>query len=160
MIGIAQFSFTLGDILWAYYDISLQEASFSFLTDIPYLLYYPLFLIGILLLPSMSLNPSERIKMLLDSGIVLIAAVIGFWSLIIAPTIEENAGADAMTLFLAVAYPVMDLVLFFALIEFLFRRLNSQERAPLLLLGAYVLIQIAADSIYMREVVGGDLCLW
>ena len=155
MLGIAQFSFTLGDILWGYYDISLQEAPFSSLTDIPYLLFYPLFLIGILFLPSISLNPSERIKMLLDSGIVLIAAVIGFWSLIIAPSIEENAGADAMTLFLTVAYPVMDLVLLFALIDLLFRRLNNQERAPLLLLGAYVLIQIAADSIFMREVLAG-----
>ena len=48
---------------------------------------------------------------MLDEGIVVIASVMIFWVLLIAPTIESNAGADTFTQHLSVAYPVMDLML-------------------------------------------------
>ena len=69
---------------------------------------------------------------MLDEGIVVIASAMIFWALSIAPTIVSNAGTDIGTQILSVAYPVMDLMLLFALIELLFRRIRSKAR-PILL---------------------------
>jgi hypothetical protein len=111
LLFVSEFSFFLGDVFFAYYDILLEQSTSPSLADIFYLLSYPLFLSGALLLPSEDFRPSERIKLLLDTGIVLISSILIYWSLFIAPTIEQNLGADAVTVFLAVAYPIGDLIL-------------------------------------------------
>jgi PAS domain S-box-containing protein len=151
MLAIAQLSFTIGDAIWAYYEIVLQESPFPSPADIPYLFFYPLFLVGILLLPAAKIKPNERIKLLLDTGIILISSVLIFWSVIIAPTIEQAIEEDRLTLVLSVAYPVVDLVLMFAVAELLFRRINNPDRRALLLLAAFAFLQIIIDAIYMRQ---------
>ena len=155
MIAIAQLSFAMGDFIWAYYEIVLQESPFPSPADALYLLYYPLFLVGILLLPAISIKPNERIKLLLDSGIILISSVLFFWSVIIAPTIEQAIGEDPLTIVLSVAYPVVDLVLMLAIAELLFRRMNYPDKRALLLLAAFAFLQIILDAIYMRQNLDG-----
>ena len=116
-----------------------------------FLAQYPIFAIGILLLPRVPLTSSEKLKVFLDTGIVMIAAVILFWVLLIAPTIESNKGADAYTLTLSVAYPVMDLLLLFALIELLFRRIKSIPLGPILLLIIGTTVMIGTDFFFFGQ---------
>ncbi len=118
---------TLGDILWMYTEVVLHQEPLFSLADGPFLAQYPVFITGILLLPSISLTSNERLKVMLDEGIVVIASAMIFWALSIAPTIVSNAGTDIGTQILSVAYPVMDLMLLFALIELLFRRIESRR---------------------------------
>ena len=93
VLALAMISHAIGDIIWTFYELILHQSPFPSLADVPYLMQYPLFIIGILLLPSISLTSSERLKVMLDEGIVVIASVMLFWALLIAPTIEYNAGA-------------------------------------------------------------------
>jgi hypothetical protein len=116
MMALSRLSFTIGDGIWAYTELVLHESPFPSLADYFYILSYPLFLFGILILPSIKFTSSERLKMVLDTGIVMISAVLVFWSLIIAPTIQDSADVDVLTLMLSVAYPVMDLILLFAVL--------------------------------------------
>lgn len=155
LLFVAELSFILGDVFFAYYDLILKQSPSSSLADIFYLLFYPLFLSGALLLPSTDFKPSERIKLLLDTGIVLISSIIIYWSLFIAPTIEQNIGADPLTMFLAVAYPIGDLILLFALVELLFRRHKNPGADPMLFLGLFCAVNIFADAIYMSESLAG-----
>ena len=154
MLCASQFIYFLGDVSFAYYDL-LFERSTQTIADIFYLLFYPLFIFGILLLPSANFKPSERIKLLLDTGIVLISSVLIYWSLLIAPTIEQNLGADTLTMFLAVAYLIGDVILLFALVELLFRSGRISGSDPLLFLGLFCVTNIFADAIYMRESLAG-----
>ncbi len=151
LLFVSQFSFFLGDAFFSYYDIVLEQSPSPTFADIFYLLAYPLFLAGVLLLPSADFKPSERIKLLLDTGIVLISSILIYWSLFIAPVIEQNIGADAMTMFLAVAYPIGDLIQLFALVELLFRRHRNPGADPLLFLGLFCAGNIFADAIYMGQ---------
>jgi len=151
LLFISQFSFFLGDIFFAYYDLLTEQSTSPSLADVFYLLAYPLFLSGALLLPSADFKPSERIKLLLDTGIVLISSILIYWALFIAPIIEQNLNADALTIFLAVAYPIGDLILLFALVELLFRRYKNPGTDPLLFLGLFCAANIFADAIYMGE---------
>ncbi|TFH50364.1 MAG: hypothetical protein E4G89_03500 [Methanothrix sp.] len=113
MIFFGQLCFVLGDIIWAYIETVQLESPFPSLADIPYLMMFPLIMIGILFLPSAVVSLRERITMALDTSIVIITSILVFWSLIIEPTISENSQADPLTLALSVAYPVLDLILLF-----------------------------------------------
>ncbi len=155
LLFISQFSFFLGDVLFSYYDLVLEQSTSSTFADLFYLLAYPLFLAGVLSLPSADFKPSERIKLLLDTGIVLISSILIYWSLFIAPTIEQNLGADALTMFLAVAYPIGDLIQLFALVELLFRRRRNPGADPLIFLGLFCAGNIFADALYMGQSMAG-----
>ena len=142
---------TLGDIMWLITEVVFHQAPLFSLADGPFLAQYPLYIAGILLLPSISLTSGERLKVMLDEGIVIIASVMIFWVLMIAPTIESNAGADIGTQILSVAYPVMDLMLLFALIELLFRRVKSRRLGPVMLLIIGTTVMIGTDFLYTSQ---------
>jgi signal transduction histidine kinase/DNA-binding response OmpR family regulator len=155
VLAIAQFSYVFGDTIWAYYELVLHESPFPSIADGPYILRYLLFLVGIFILPAVPISSRERIKLLLDTGIVTIASILLFWTLIIAPTIEQSANADNLTLILSVAYPVMDLMLLFALIDLLLRRLGFPGQRALLFLAAGTTLLIVSDSIFNRQSLDG-----
>jgi len=155
VIAFAQALYTIGDIIWFVLEVGLHESPFPSLADGPYLAFFPIFALGIFLLPKVPLTYSEKLKILLDTGIVMIASIILFWVLLIAPTIESNAQADTLTLTLSVAYPVADLLLLFALIELLLRRIRSVSSIPILLLVASVAFMIATDFVFMSQSLQG-----
>ncbi|VVB71669.1 Methyl sulfide methyltransferase-associated sensor [uncultured archaeon] len=162
LLFFSQLSYSVGDGIWTYLEVVLHQSPSPSIGDVFFLMAYPFFLAGAMALPSAHFSPRERIKLLLDTSIVLIASIIIYWSLIIGPTIEENSGADVFTMFLAVAYPVMDLVLLFALIELVFRRQGISGFKPFFFLGGFCAASIITDAIYMRgslanTYVSGDL---
>lgn len=155
MMAISRLSFTIGDGIWAYTELVLHESPFPSLADYFYILSYPLFLFGILILPSIKFTSSERLKMMLDTGIVMISAVLVFWSLIIAPTIQESVDVDALTLMLSVAYPVMDLILLFAVLELIFKRIYRRDQNSLLFLASGITSLIVTDALFFQQTLEG-----
>ena len=155
ILAIAQLSYALGDTIYAYYEIVLNESPYPSLADGPYLLRYILFIIGILILPSVRISSRERLKIVLDMAIVMIASLLLFWTLIIAPTIEQNIDADLLTLVLSVAYPVMDLMMLFALADLLFRRLEFSTQRAITLIAASTFFLVFADSVFNIEQLNG-----
>lgn len=142
---------TVGDIIWTITEVVYHQAPFPSLADGWFLAQYPILAIGIFLLPRMSLTSSEKLKILLDMGVVTIASVILFWFLLIDPIIESIAGSDAYTLTLTVAYPVMDMLLLFALVELLFRRTEHMQLGPILLLATGTAVMIGTDLIFFSQ---------
>jgi|GEM_PF-2894253 len=151
ILAIAQLSYTLGDTLWAITELVYHQSPFPSPADGLYLAFYPLFALGILLLPAKSMTSGEKIKIFLDTGIVMIASVLAFWALLIAPTIASNEGADLLTVVLAVTYPVMDLLLIFTLTVVLFRGHNRAGIGPMVLLTAAMVLVIFLDIAFMRQ---------
>lgn len=151
VLALAQFTHAIGDTIWTITEVVLHQSPFPSLADGPDLAYYPIFALGILLLPRVPLTSSEKLKVFLDTGIVMIASAILFWVLLIAPTIQSNAEADTLTATLAVAYPVMDLVLLFGLIEMLFRRIKSTGLGPMMILVTGIAVLITTDSVFMSQ---------
>jgi hypothetical protein len=106
-------------------------------------------------LPTAVIKENERLKILLNSGIVLISAILVFWLLIIAPTIEMSYEEDFLTLVIALAYPVMDLVMLFAVVELVSRRISHFEERALILLAAFAFSLIIIDLIFLRQFLEG-----
>ena len=153
-LGLAQLAFTLGDVIWEVIKLGLHQGPFLSVANVPYLIYYPIFATGILLLPAASLNHWERRKLFLDMGIIMVSAALIFWVFLLEPAFEANR-EDMLTLALTLAYPVMDFVLLFALMDLLFRRISSVSREALLLLSSGVAVLILTDSVYMGQILQG-----
>lgn len=153
-LGLAQLIFTLGDVIWEVIKLGLHQDPFLSVANVPYLMYYPLFATGIFLLPGASLNHWERRKLFLDIGIIMVSAGLLFWVFSIEPAFEANR-ENMLTLVLTLAYPVMDFVLFFSLMDLIFRRISSANREALLLLSSGVAVMILTDSVYTSQILQG-----
>lgn len=146
-LAAAQISYTIGEVIYTVIEVGLDQYIFPSLADVFYLLFYPLFAIGIILLPKEPLPPRERLEILLDAGIVIVAATSVFWVFLITPAVALNSN-ETLELAVSIAYPIMDLVLFFALMELIFRRLTTTGRGPLILLALSIAVSIITDVIF------------
>jgi len=155
MIFAAAFLFnTLGDFTWSVIELVYHQDPFPSAADIGYLMFYPLFALGIFILPQVPFSPQEKIKVLLDAATVVVSVTLVFWILLIAPiyiSIEVLNQESAVLL----AYPIMDLLLFFALVELLFRKLDSNEQGPIILLALSNATLILTDAIFCVQVQQG-----
>jgi PAS domain S-box-containing protein len=147
VIAAAMFFNTLGDLSWSMMEFVLHQYPFPSIADIGYLMFYPLFSLGIFLLPDASLSSREKIKILLDAAIVIVSVALVFWVLLIAPIVIPIEALDWRSA-VSLAYPVMDLILFIALIELLFRKLASRRQGPIIILALGCAILILTDAIF------------
>src|SRR5689334_7639754 len=74
VLGLAVAAQTLGDTTWFYLEVILQQQPFPSLADGFFLAFYPLTLLGLLMLPSAPLKSTERLRLLLDLAIIMITA--------------------------------------------------------------------------------------
>ncbi|MGB5099082.1 MAG: ATP-binding protein, partial [Methanothrix sp.] len=155
MLAIAVLTYTIGNAFWAYTEIILHESPFPSVSDYFYIIFYPLFLLAVLFLPSLKFASGERLKMTLDTGIVMVAAILIFWSLIIGPTIQQHESADSLTMTLSVAYPIMDLILLFVVLELLFKKFYMMGSSPLLFLAGGISSLIVTDAVFFRQTIEG-----
>ncbi len=147
IIAVAMLFNTLGDLSWSVIELVLHQNPFPSVADIGYLMFYPLFALGIFLLPDVSFSSQEKIKILLDGAIVILSVALVFWVLLIAPIVISIEALNLESV-VSLAYPVMDLLLFIALIELLFRKLASHGKTPIIFLALSIAILILADAIF------------
>jgi diguanylate cyclase (GGDEF)-like protein len=155
ILAIAQFSFALGDILWAVIELGLKSSPFPSIADGPHLLFYPLFLAGITIMPSKRLNLTEWLKRCLDLSIVMIAASLGFWIFLIGPIIGPENTTSFLEKFLTAAYPVGDLILLLALLLIIYYRSEKFILGSIWILALGLIVMIITDSLYSHQVLAG-----
>ncbi len=154
LLAVAHVSWLIGDILWAVLELGLEISPFPSIADLFYLLYYPLFIAGALLIPMRRLNGGEWLRLSLDMGIVTLASMLLFWYFWIGPLVETG-GSDVMTMALSVAYPVADFLLITALFFVLSRKSEYQPAGPIWLLAAGVGLQVLTDAIFGYQSTAG-----
>lgn len=147
LMAAAMFSATLAEVTWGVLETSQGTPPFPSLADTFYLMFYPLFTLGILLMPVALQSPGERFTRLLDTAIVMIAASLIIWSFLISPNMDANI-ADRMTLALSTIYPVADLLLLFAIVQIIFQTIPINIQGPLIALAISCVILIIADSFF------------
>ena len=154
-IALAMLLSFAADAIWAILEVGLQQSPFPSIADFFYLAFYPVFLVGVLLLLNKPATRSERINTILDMSIIMVAAILGFWNLLIGPIVLANAGQPMLEQVLLTAYPVGNLVLFGALLAIIYTRTGEETATPLLLLGGSILVLIITDVIYSHQTLVG-----
>jgi diguanylate cyclase (GGDEF)-like protein len=151
ILAFAQFSFTLGDILWGIIELGLKNNPFPSIADGPYLLFYPLFCLGVSVFPSKRFSTNEWIKNSLNICIIMVAAVLAYWTFLFDPLIQKEVGVSTLEFIITFAYPAGDLILLFAILGIIYYRSEQIIKGPMYLLGSSMLFMIVADSIFSYQ---------
>ncbi|GAA2576663.1 hypothetical protein GCM10010435_61000 [Winogradskya consettensis] len=114
-------------------------------SDYLYLAAIPFVVAGLLLLPAARRDRGDRLKLLIDSLIIVAGACMALWYLEIGPMLQYP-GADPAVIAFSTAVPVLDLLLVFALIILLLRR--PEAGAAVSLLSGSMALKVVADSTY------------
>ena len=130
ILALAQFAYMLGDAIWMVLEVFLHQEPFPSLADGFYIAYYPLFLLGILLLPAYRRTRMEWVKTSLDLAIVLLAASLTFWNFLLGPLVSLGGEESLLTDLLSLAYPVGDLLLLWAVLVVIYRQGQDQDPRP------------------------------
>jgi diguanylate cyclase (GGDEF)-like protein len=148
ILALAQFAYVLGDATWMVLEVFLHQEPFPSLADGFYIAYYPLFLLGILLLPAYRLTRMEWVKTSLDLAIVLLAASLTFWNFLLGPLVSLGGEDTILAELLTLAYPVGDLLLLWAVLVVIYRQAQDQDPRPLLLITLSASVMFVADYFY------------
>ena len=153
LMGVA-FSFTaLGDITWAILELVFSTNPFPSVADIFYLAFYPLFALGIYFMPRDKFSSSDRYKIILEMGIILLTVGLLLWVFLISPNLTSQE--EFLNIFISVIYIVFDFVLLFALIRLLYSKFKEEYYGPLILIGLGMIALIITDYIYYLQTLQG-----
>jgi len=125
-IGLAYLSFAIGDILSHIFNIPVAGKPFSILVNLFYIIFYPLFFMGIVNFPFASMSKKQRINLFLELAVILLSMGIILWNLFVKPYIKEGKLSSLITV-LIVAAPVCDAALLWFILK-----LNFKKKSPLL----------------------------
>ena len=151
-ITFAFLCYTVGDIIWAILELGIHINPFPSLADAFYLIFYPLFAIGIYYLPRFSFTGKEKIKIFIDMGIIVLTVGIIFWTFIIIPTLSSQQYSFAN--FISASYIIGDFILIFVLLRGIYSEFD-ENFVPILFLSMGILFMIVTDSIYAIQTLQG-----
>ncbi len=150
-MGLAMVFYSLGDFSWMSLELILQRAPVPSLNEGLYLAYYPLFLVGVILLSRKSANWAEGVNKILDVSTILAAAVLGYWNLMPHSFLGSGGALPSLQRLILLAYPVGDLVLLGALLFLIFGDSDVRDLRWLHVLTTGIALMILADTIYSYQ---------
>jgi uncharacterized membrane-anchored protein YhcB (DUF1043 family) len=149
-LGAAAFSYSLGQLVWTWYDMMFAPSQLPFPADYDpfYLLVYPLSWIGVAFLIPRNTSAAGRVRLLLDAGTAVASSVAVFWYFILGPTIAGLSGSTSAKV-VGLAYPIGDLSLCVAAALLLFGPSGATALRPALSRLTLGMILLAVtDSLY------------
>ena len=154
-LTFAVISSVVGSILWAVSSVYYNQNPSNSLADIFYLLFFPLFLIGILIFPSSNTTPRQRFKRYFDILIIMFSIALVLWIFFITPALQ-NYNGDITSLLFKITYVIGGFLLLFALLELLFSRIKPDMYAPSLLLIGGISVLIVTDCLFTYQTIHGS----
>lgn len=117
IISAAFLLYWMGDVVWTIEE-NVGTAPFPGFADIAYVLFYPMLLWGVLAFPQGPRSGTDRTKLWLDTGTVVVGAGMILWYFALGP-IARDSGSNLLESAVSLAYPVGDLVIIFAVTRIL-----------------------------------------
>jgi diguanylate cyclase (GGDEF)-like protein len=147
LIALALLAGSVGDLIWAAYDLVLGRDPFPpSPADLFYLLSYGLLVAGLLRLPYAPLRPEQRQLLTLDVALVMLACGVFLWHFVLAGLVRQGAGGVAGLL--TVTYPLGDLLILAVLVGMLQQAVQGVGRRILALLALGISLTIGADLLF------------
>jgi diguanylate cyclase (GGDEF)-like protein/PAS domain S-box-containing protein len=143
VIFVAMLVYAAGDGLYAWFDLMAGGASSPSLADVAYVAYYPIIGAALLLFPSVAASPGERLRLTLDSSIVLVGGVMVLWPTLLEPALQ-TLSPNPLGAALSLGYPIGDLILLFGVAALALRRpVGIDPRALMALVGGLLFMFVA-----------------
>ena len=153
ILTIAVLTSVVGNILWGILVLTNQNPS-NTLANILYLIFFPIFLIGIVVLPSLYSTKRQRFKRYFDIIIILFSISLALWIFLIVPAFQHYNG-DFTALIFDLMYIFGGFLLVLAMLDLLFNRIYREMYAPFLIILAGVLVLIITECVYVYQTIHG-----
>ncbi|MGH2480661.1 MAG: hypothetical protein ACRDHW_13485, partial [Ktedonobacteraceae bacterium] len=152
LLGIALAFFALSILYWFINVVVIGQMPVypSFQQYITFLVY-PCLICVFLFLPSHHLSVLSRVRIFLDSLIILTALTTLYYYFILAPILMESTGTLQAKI-VASIFPEADLVLFFCLLLVVLRGSETALRPVLIFLGISTMTLFISHVIHLSEV--------
>lgn len=150
-IGAAIASVFLGESNRALIHLRGESTPIFGLSDVFYLGYFPLMLAGLLQLPRVFNGRGDLAKFVLDCAMVAVGGGMFIWHFGIRPALVANSHADPLVAWVAIAYPVGDLLTMVGIAAVLLRLPNGPTRGVYLLLGIALAASLAGDLVWILK---------
>jgi len=150
-LSLAQFFYFLGDFVWFFNEVLLNQSPYPSYSDLFYLLYYPFIFIAILQYPVRNFQSTDWIKRFLDLLSILLGGLPIYWNYILGPIIQANSNLSYFEQALAYAYPLGDLILLGAILLLFYNRVRDENQAPIILVAFGILAMVISDSAFSIE---------
>jgi diguanylate cyclase (GGDEF)-like protein/PAS domain S-box-containing protein len=143
VIFVAMLVYAAGDGLYAWFDLMAGGASSPSPADVAYVAYYPIIGAALLLFPSVAAGSGERLRLTLDSSIVLVGGSMVIWPTLLGPALE-TLSPNPLGAALSLGYPIGDLILLFGVAALALRRpVGIDPRALGALVGGLLFMFVA-----------------
>ncbi|MGZ4625028.1 MAG: diguanylate cyclase domain-containing protein [Kineosporiaceae bacterium] len=148
LIALGAWSWAWGEAIWTGYEVILAEdVPFPSLADVGFLGLPLLAGIGLLIWPTGAEEARDRLVALLDGAMIGAGLLLISWATSLGATVEAG-GESTLSIAIAAAYPVGD-VLLVSLVVLLLTRAAPTNRTALLLLSAGLVLFAISDSAFM-----------
>ena len=147
LLAIALGLYLIGDLLQLGYEVILHMRPYPTWADAAYLAFYPVAFWGLISFPGRHRTGPERLRMLLDTGLVFTGGAMLIWYVALGPAIATGGSFDLFNL-VTYAYPVGDLLLLFGTLTALLRDPPPSSVLALRIFAVGMLAFIAADLTY------------
>ena len=142
ILSVAFFVYFTATVVWFYYEIIVGGDLGLTWADPIYFAVYPLVLAGLLTFP-MVRSGRSRLTFVLDTGTVVLGALMGIWHLILRP-IALAGGTSPLVTIISVAFPVVASVTVFGIVTIMLRRPDKKVRVALAILTVAIFIDAIA----------------
>jgi len=154
MLALAQAFVAGSEIQWSVYEIVTGSSPFPSFGDIVYLLSYPAFLAGALLLFPQREKPGEKARRLLDIGIIGLSAMLMLWVFLLGPVL----GTPSVSVLLdgiGAMYLVGDVALVSTLLVLVYRGSRNISVGAQWFFAGSIAARIVADALFAFQAEGG-----
>jgi diguanylate cyclase (GGDEF)-like protein/PAS domain S-box-containing protein len=143
-IAVVVFLRAIGNWVGFYTDVILGATSNTDWSEIPYMLYYPVLLCGVLMFPMKQKGGKTWLTFGLDAASVMLGTGMVIWYFLLQPIVAAPY-RNHWGLIVALSYPIGDLALIFAITVVLLRNPEDKVSSPLNILIVSLIINTFAD---------------
>ena len=156
LLGVSGIVFAFGQMIWLGQILVTQKMpDYPSLPHIIGLLPFLPLTVGVLLLPTRSISPLLRLRILLDSLIIMTAVTTLCYYFVLAPLLVKGDGTLQAKL-VGGAYPALGLLLMFCVLVVALRSGEYILRPVLIFLGLATILQFGADVMHLYELLYHD----
>lgn len=142
-LGFGLFFLALGDVAWFILEL-LGQKPFPSIADILYILYYPLFGIGLLIIPVE--RKTEKSKAIFDFCIISAAIITMIWIFLLKPVIIS--GGSPIEVLVSAIYIIGDFIVLLILIDFIINKIGSVKSRAINIFLAGIIILLLSDLLF------------
>jgi PAS domain S-box-containing protein len=146
MFGLSALSWTIGELIWSWYEVFQgQDVPFPSAADAGYLIAIPFALVGVFAFTSAPTRLATRGETVLAGAIVALSLLFMAWNLGLGKVYEQsNSGMAALAI--GLAYPIGDIVTATVLVVALRRASRAEIGRIALLLGGLAAAALADSA--------------